>query len=494
MKAPLTVLLSDLADRLMRVGLLLDDVHGNVELTGIADDSRHVQPGDLFCAWSGTATDGHDFVSTASDAGAAAALVERKVRGVRIPQLPVRNGRRAAAVAASMFYGDPQDALRLIGVTGTNGKTTSVWILRHMLAMAGRSASLGTLGAILDDGAVVPDSESLTTPGPVDLAQLLRRLADRGIENVAMEVSSHALDQGRVHALRFEAALFTNLTRDHLDYHGTLETYLAAKRSLVRLLHDGGCAVVNADDPAWAGLAAEAPRAITFGVHARADVVARDVRVGADGVSFELCSRDAAAAAHLPLLGAFNVHNALGAAATCLALGLSIEQAAAALATVPQVPGRLERISVAPCTVLRDYAHTPDALERVLEALRPLTPGRLLVVFGAGGDRDTGKRPLMGAVAEQLADVVIVTSDNPRTEDPDAIINDIEAGMSGARHQRITDRRAAIAHALEVAGSDDIVLLAGKGHETYQIIGNEKQSFDERAVVGELVGGREATR
>jgi UDP-N-acetylmuramoyl-L-alanyl-D-glutamate--2,6-diaminopimelate ligase len=488
------ILLSDLAERLRREGLLLDEVRGEVEFTGVADDSRRVRSGDLFCAWSGTATDGHQYLGVAAEAGAEAALVERKVRGVSLPQVPVRNGRRAAAVAASLFYGDPQDELRLVGVTGTNGKTTSVWILRHMLALGGPSASLGTLGTILDDGLLLPGSEALTTPGPVDLAQLLRALADRGVSSVAMEVSSHALDQGRVHSLRFDVALFTNLTRDHLDYHGTLETYLAAKRSLVRLLRETGCAVINADDPAWAGLADEAPAALTFGMQARADVTAREVSVGPDGVRFELCAPGGRARAQLPLLGAFNVHNALAAAAACLALGHGVQETAAALATVPQVPGRLERISVVPCPVLRDYAHTPDALQRVLEALRPLTAGRLMVVFGAGGDRDTGKRPLMGAIAEQLADVVIVTSDNPRTEDPDAIINDIEAGMSAARHIRITDRRAAIAKAVSMAEAEDIILLAGKGHETYQIIGNEKQSFDERAVVGELVGGREVTR
>jgi UDP-N-acetylmuramoyl-L-alanyl-D-glutamate--2,6-diaminopimelate ligase len=384
--------------------------------------------------------------------------------------------------------------LQLVGVTGTNGKTTSVWILRHMLATSAATASLGTLGAVLEDGSLVEGSEALTTPGPIHLARTLRLLVDRGVHRVAMEVSSHALDQGRVHTLRFDAALFTNLTRDHLDYHGTLETYLAAKRSLIRLVRPDGCAVINADDPAWAGLGEEAPRVLTFGITHRADVMARNIDVGAGGVRFEMVTSAGAVDAHLPLLGGFNVQNALGASAVCMALGSTPQQAAEALATVPQVPGRLERIAAEPCTVLRDYAHTPDALQRVLETLRPLTPGRLILVFGAGGDRDSGKRPLMGAIAEQLADVVVVTSDNPRTEDPDVIIRDIEAGMSAARHLRITDRREAIAEALKLAVRDDIIVLAGKGHETYQIVGDEKRSFDERAVVGELVGGREETR
>jgi UDP-N-acetylmuramoyl-L-alanyl-D-glutamate--2,6-diaminopimelate ligase len=488
------VQLSEVAARLRADGLLLDEPVRDVALSGIADDSRAVEAGDLFCAWAGTASDGHAYVRPAAEAGAAAVMVERRILGAPVPQLVVRNGRRGAAVAASLFHGDPQDELRLVGVTGTNGKTTSVWILRHMLGSGGATASLGTLGTILDDGSELEGSEALTTPGPVDLARTLRLLADRGVHRVALEVSSHALDQGRVHALRFDVALFTNLTRDHLDYHGTLETYLAAKRSLVRLLRPHGCAVINADDPAWAGLGEEAPCIRTFGITHRADVTARRIEVGARGVSFEMVTAEGAVDAYLPLLGGFNVQNALGASAVCMALGYTPQQAAAALATVPQVPGRLERIATEPCTVLRDYAHTPDALQRVLETLRPLTTGRLILVFGAGGDRDSGKRPLMGAIAEQLADVVVVTSDNPRTEDPDAIIRDIEAGMSAARHLRITDRRDAIAEALKLAAHDDIIVLAGKGHETYQIIGDEKRSFDERAVVGELVGGREETR
>jgi UDP-N-acetylmuramoyl-L-alanyl-D-glutamate--2,6-diaminopimelate ligase len=485
--------LLEVARRLEAEDLLVAGVTTSADLTGIADDSRHVRAGDLFCAWSGTTEDAHDFVPAAVDAGAAAVLVERQVRGVAVPQVRVRDGRRAAAVAASMFFDDPQEQLKLVAATGTNGKTTSVWVLRHMLAQHEPAASLGTLGAVLDDGSTLPGTEALTTPGPVELARTLRLLADRGVRWVAMEVSSHALDQGRVHALRFDAALFTNLTRDHLDYHGTLETYLAAKRSLVKLLREDGCAVTNADDAAWSGIAAEAPRSLTFGVAALADVTASNIRLSADGVSFELRSPYGTAGAHLPLPGAFNVQNALAAASTCLALGFTLPQVTAALRTVPQVPGRLEKIATVPCAVLRDYAHTPDALERVLEALRPLTAGRVILVFGAGGDRDRGKRPLMGAVAEQLADVVIVTSDNPRTEDPDAIIDEIEEGMSGARHQRFTDRRAAIARALELAAPEDIVLLAGKGHEVYQVIGEERLPFDERQVVSELLGSGDAS-
>lgn len=487
------VTLSALADRLATAGLLLEQVGADVPVAGIADDSRAVAGGDLFCAWSGTAVDGHRFTADAAARGAAAVLVERPLDDIDLPQLVVRNGRRGAAVAASLLFGDPQDQLRLVGVTGTNGKTTSVWVLRHLLSRHAPTASLGTLGAIGADGNVLPGSEALTTPGPVQLARTLRTLVDSGVRTLAMEVSSHALDQGRVHSLRFDAAVFTNLSRDHLDYHGTIETYREAKRSLVRLLRDDGCAVVNADDPAWHGLADEAPRSLTFAVDSEADVRATAVQYSGTGVRFTLHAAGDALDAYLPLPGAFNIQNALGAAATCIALGLPAREVVAGLGTVPQVPGRLERIAETPCAVLRDYAHTPDALERVLGALRPLTTGRIITVFGAGGDRDSGKRPLMGEVARRLSDVVVVTSDNPRTEDPAKIIDDIVTGMPAGDYVRIEDRRAAIAHALEIAQPEDIILLAGKGHETYQIIGTEKQSFDERAVVGELVGAREAT-
>jgi UDP-N-acetylmuramoyl-L-alanyl-D-glutamate--2,6-diaminopimelate ligase len=479
--------LTRLTERLRAADLLLAAPDRDTRLTGVADDSRRVLAGDLFCAWSGSTSDAHMFVEAAERAGAAAALVERRVDGVGIPQIMVRNGRRAAALAASAFFGEPEAALRIAGVTGTNGKTTTVWVLRHMLAQRQPTASLGTLGAILADGSTRPGSESLTTPGPVELARTLRLLVDGGVRALVMEVSSHALDQGRVHALRFDTAVFTNLSRDHLDYHGTIETYLGAKRSFAKLLRPEGVAVINADDRAWDGLSQEAPHSLTFGTTATADVSAHDIRLAAFGAEFELRTPTGAARVQLPLIGDFNVQNALAAAAASLTLGFDTEDAAAALATVPQVPGRLERIADAPCPVLRDYAHTPDALERVLTTLRPLTAGRLVVVFGAGGDRDRGKRPLMGAIAARLADTAIVTSDNPRTEDPEAIIGEIEAGMTGAAYTRIIDRRAGIAFALQHAAPDDVIVLAGKGHETYQIIGHEKLPFDERAIVRDLV-------
>jgi len=481
----LTVRLSDVMRRLAAANLLVGRADADPEIAGVTDDSRSVSPGDLFCAWQGTSFDSHDALPDVALAGAAAALVERRV-SASIPQVLVKDGRRAAAVGAAALLGDPQDSFRLAGVTGTNGKTTTVWLLRHVLAGRWQTAALGTLGVILPDGSVLEGSESLTTPGPVQLARTLRLLVDRGVEAVAMETSSHALDQGRVDALRFDVVVFTNLSRDHLDYHGTLEAYLEAKLALLRLVKVAGCAVVNADDPAWAPVPGRVHHVVRFGAGPDADVRAHAVQLDEHGARFECTWRGATFAVKAPLLGAFNVHNALAAIAAALSQGMTPEEVAVRIATVPQVPGRLERIADTPCPVLRDYAHTPDALERVLATLRPLVRGRLIVVFGAGGDRDRGKRPLMGAAAEHGAHVAIVTSDNPRTENPDAIIDEIVAGMS-ASPLRVTDRREAIAYALRTAKSDDLVLLAGKGHETYQVLGSGVVSFDERVVVREVL-------
>lgn len=484
------VLLSELVERLERAELLIEPPEVDVRLTGVSADSRHIGRGELYCAWRGTTVDGHSFVGQAEDAGAAAAIVERIVRGIHMPQVLVRDGRRATAIAAGAVYGDPQKLLRLVAVTGTNGKTTTVWILRHLLSAEGRAGSLGTLGVILDDGSTLPASENLTTPGPVELARTLRGLVDRGIRAVAMETSSHALHQGRLAALRFDVAVFTNLSRDHLDYHGTLEQYLEAKLRLCGLLKPAGYAVVNAEDPAWTAVRERAPKVLTFALGGDASVSARDVSLTGTGSRFECVYRGWSEQVELPLLGAFNVQNALAATAAMLVMGASLGEVAASLATVPQVPGRLERIADVPCPVLRDYAHTPDALERALDALRPLTAGRLIVVFGAGGDRDAGKRPIMGSIAERGADEVIVTSDNPRTENPNAIIDAIVGGMTPGSYTRVTDRREAITHALETARPDDLILLAGKGHEDYQLVGTRKLPFDERVVVNELLARR----
>jgi UDP-N-acetylmuramoyl-L-alanyl-D-glutamate--2,6-diaminopimelate ligase len=305
-----------------------------------------------------------------------------------------------------------------------------------------------------------------------------------------METSSHSLDQGRLDGLTFAAGVFTNLTRDHLDYHGTMESYLAAKLRLDALLGLDGIQVVNADDPAWGALPLSRRR-ITFGFGSGAEVRASEMQLHHAGTTFRLMTPLGEGIVQLPLLGEFNVANALGATACAVGLGRPLTEILERLDHAPQVPGRMERLAEAPAVVLRDYAHTPDALERALAALRPLTAGKLIVVFGCGGDRDRGKRPVMGRIAATMADRAIVTSDNPRTEDPDAIISDVEQGMGDVRHERQVDRRAAIAAALAGAGSEDTVLLAGKGHETYQVIGTEKVPFDEAVIVRDLIGRRE---
>jgi len=478
--------LPEIVSALERGGVLVGtpDLHTWPEITGLTADSRRVEPGMLYCAVRGSVQDGHQFVAAARERGAVAALVERE-QPVELPQVLVRDGRRAAAVAAETWFGRPAAQLDLVGVTGTSGKTTSVLLARHVLSALEPMGSIGTLGAFDPGGAPVPsEAGNLTTPGPIDLQATLAALVARGARGAAMEVSSHSLDQGRVDGLVFRAAIFTNLTREHLDYHSTLEAYFKAKAKLATYLSPAGLEVVNADDPAWQRLPRR-HRRVTFGERG-GDVTARKVVVDGSGARFELVTPTGNAAARLPLLGRFNVANALGVAACAWGMGVPVETIADRLATAPQVPGRMERIAERPCTILRDYSHKPDALERALESVRPLTQGRLILVFGAGGDRDRGKRAPMGEIAVRLADVAIVTSDNPRTEDPERILDEVESGMQAKPHQRRSDRREAIALALQLARPGDTILLAGKGHETYQIIGKEKQPFDERAIVREL--------
>jgi UDP-N-acetylmuramoyl-L-alanyl-D-glutamate--2,6-diaminopimelate ligase len=453
-------------------------------ITGVTADSRRVEREMLFCAIRGTAQDGHRFVAVAAERGAAAALVEAQ-QPASLLQIVVRDGRRAAAVAAETWYDRPAARLDLIGVTGTNGKTTTVVLARHVLSALEPMGSIGTLGAVDPAGEPVPsEAGNLTTPGPIDLQATLAALVQRGARGVAMEVSSHSLDQGRVDGLVFRAAIFTNLTRDHLDYHRTVDEYFHAKAKLLQYLAPDGLEVVNADDPAWRRLR-HGHRRIEFGERG-GEVIAGHVALSASGAAFDLVTPMGSVAVRLPLLGRFNVANALGVAACAWGLGVPVATIAERLTHAPQVPGRMERIAERPCTVLRDYAHTPDALERALEALRPLTRGRLIVVVGAGGDRDRGKRAPMGAIAVRLSDVAVATSDNPRTEDPEKILDDVEVGMAGTRHHREVDRRKAIALALELAREGDTIILAGKGHETYQVIGTEKHPFDEREIVREL--------
>ncbi|MEP6733355.1 MAG: UDP-N-acetylmuramoyl-L-alanyl-D-glutamate--2,6-diaminopimelate ligase [bacterium] len=481
------VRLESITDALARAGLLIA-ANGVLPQTvsSIADDSRAVRPGTLFLAVRGSEKDGHDYLAKAEQGGAVVAVVDDPSR-TSLPTLMVTDTRRAAAVSAAAFFGEPASQLRLAGVTGTNGKTTTVGMLRHLLDQPGEaSASIGTLGVLVgSDGVAMEGGGGLTTPGPVELQRVLRALHDSGVRTVAMETSSHALHQGRVEGLRFEAGVFTNLSRDHLDYHVTMDAYFAAKAMLVGLLKADGAAVVNADDHAWQMLP-HAARTIRFGAHADADIRAEDARYTSRGSTWSLVIGAERHEVRLPLIGDFNIANALAAAGAAWAMRVTPADIAKKLSTMPQVPGRLEIISEQP-TVLRDYSHTPDALDRALDAVRPFTAGRLIVVFGCGGDRDRGKRPEMGRIAQTKADIAIVTSDNPRTEDPEKILDDIEAGMSAGNHERIEDRRSAIDRAVNEARNGDVVILAGKGHETYQIRGTVKFPFDEREIVHEII-------
>ena len=476
---------------LERAGQLVA-VRGTLPATivGITDDSRQVRAGSGFVAVRGSAQDGHAFLAAVEAAGAGLVIAE-DAGACAVPTLVVRESRIAAAIAAAAYYGEPATRLTLIGVTGTNGKTTTVHILRHLLdTPAGRAASLGTIGVrIGSEGRTLPGGSGLTTPGPIELQRVLRALVDVGVTTVAMECSSHALHQRRLYGLPFAAAVYTNLTRDHLDYHGTMEAYRDAKALLLSQLAPSGVAILNADDPMWAGLPAVS-RTMRFTM-ADADVAVRatGLRYRPGGSEWTLVTPEGRSPVAFPLMGDFNVANALAAAGAALALGMSSATIAERLGSVPQVPGRLEVLHEHP-TVLRDYAHTPDAYERVLTALRPYTTGRIILVFGCGGDRDRGKRPLMASVAHRLADRLVITDDNPRTEDPDQIIADMVAPLPPGSYEVIRDRREGIAHALRIADpATDVVLMVGKGPDTYQIYGTTKFPFDEREIVHELLRG-----
>ena len=461
-----------------------------VPLADLTADSRAVKAGSVFVAYPGTARDGRDFIAEAIAKGAAAVLWER--RGFAwderwaVPNLGIEGLRGRISEIAGQVYGDPSAALWMAGVTGTNGKTSvATWIAQALDGLGRRAAIIGTVG----NGLVGELAEARnTTPDAIVLQRLLADYRRRGAHAAAMEVSSHGLDQERVAGIAFDAAVFTNLTRDHLDYHGSMEAYAEAKYRLFSL-RGLGHAIVNVDDEwgrRFAGrLAAGALELVTYGTGAGARLAASEVRLAADGVRFRLASPWGQGEVAAPVLGAFNVSNLLAVTGALLAAGVGFDEALAALAKLSPVAGRLERLGGgdAPLVVV-DYAHTPDALEKALAALRPsVGPGaRLLCVFGCGGDRDPGKRPLMGAVASRLADQVIVTSDNPRGEDPRAIIAQVLEGGAGRPAEALADRQVAIFAAVHQARAGDVVLVAGKGHETYQEIGGVRHPFSDREV------------
>lgn len=468
----------------------------DAEVTGVCEDSRAVQPGSLFVARPGTKTDGAQYVADAVSRGAAAVVTQAKIAGVKLPQVVVPDANAAASVLANAFYGMPAKSVRMLGVTGTNGKTTTTYLMRHILAKV--NIRCGLIGTVeIDDGRTRREA-SMTTPAATDIAALLGSMRDKGCRSCAMEVSSHALDQGRVAGVQFAGAAFTNLTGDHLDYHKTMENYAAAKARLFTSLSETAVAVINADDK-WSDRMVRDcnGRIIRFGFGKTADYRARDVAITSSGSNFVLHTPDGRAEVSMGLIGRHNIENALAAAALVgEAFGLSVHQIAMGLRDAAGAPGRLQAVRVGqPFAVLVDYAHTDDALENVLTALRPLTRGKLRVLFGCGGDRDRTKRPRMARTAEKYADALYVTSDNPRTEDPQSILDEVVAGLSDVGRAKAAveiDRRDAIARILADAEAGDVVLLAGKGHENYQIIGAEKRHFDDVEEATEVLKGRVA--
>jgi len=476
--------------------------HLPAEIRGVAYDSRKVEPGEMFVAIPGLKQDGRRYVEDALARGAVAVVLEGsdQLEGRSVGRVLVSSSREALARLADAYFGHPSGALTVVGITGTNGKTTTSYLVDALLASAGRRT--GLIGTVQYRIGAESVPAGQTTPEALETQSLLRRMVDSGVTAVAMEVSSHALALSRVDGIDFDVAVFTNLTQDHLDFHGTMDAYRKAKRRLFALLAAGHkpvrTAVVNADDPSGLAMVADLPLpTLTYGVRGRADVRPTRWSSGAEGIRMNVRTPAGSLDIVSPLVGEHNVENLLAATGVGVALGVEPAMIARALGSVGSVPGRFERVEAGqPFLVVVDYAHTPDALERTLETARKLRApgGRLAVVFGCGGDRDRGKRPLMGEIASRLADRVWVTSDNPRSEPPEAIIADIVAGIPGGpvldRHETSPDRKAAIQRALAWAAAGDVVVIAGKGHETYQIVGSEVLPFDDRTQARAALAGR----
>lgn len=462
----------------------------DVPVASLQYNSRKVGKGDVFCCIVGTFSDGHAYAAQAVEAGAAALVVERELP-LPVPQVVVKNTRIAMAEMAAAFYGYPARGMRIVGVTGTNGKTSTTYMLKAIAEQCGWKVGLiGTIRNLI--GERIIDTER-TTPESVDLQRILREMKDEGVDLVVMEVSSHSLDQRRVHGIEFETAIFTNLTQDHLDYHKTFENYLAAK---MRIFQQARQAVVNRDDPhAETVLNALTIPYKTFGIREQADISASEIDITTRGVQFDMHCEPGNVRMYVPIPGLFSVFNAMGAAAAALQLGISLPAIKNGIETMGSVSGRLEPLPTGGrnFTVLLDYAHTPDALENILKTARGFAKGRIVTLFGCGGDRDHAKRPIMGEIAGRFSDFLVVTSDNPRTEDPMAIIEAVLEGVhkSGCPHIVVENRYEAIRYALEHAEPEDVIILAGKGHENYQEVGGGKRHFDEKEIVAELLGTNE---
>lgn len=478
-----------LKELLAGLEILSANVDLETEVAQVQYDSRRVGAGDLFVALCGYAVDGHRFIPQAMASGAAAVLCQNPPEDGTIPYVQVADSRRALAVAGANFFGHPADAMTMVGVTGTNGKTTSTYLLKAILEARGEKVGLiGTNQNMIGEEALPTER---TTPESFELQKLFARMRDAGCTYVVMEVSSHALYLDRVYGVPYRVGVFTNLTQDHLDFHGTMEAYRAAKG---RLFEQSDLAVLNLDDEAGRYYARTAPCPVfTYSERKdEADLVAKNIRLFPSHVEFEAVAKGAIGRVFLPIPGGFTIYNALGVVACALNLGAELPDVIAALRTARGVKGRIEVVPVpAAYTVIIDYAHTPDALENILTTVRDLTDHRVICLFGCGGDRDRTKRPMMGAIAAALSDFVVVTSDNPRTEEPEAIIDDILEGMQegGAPYAVEPDRRAAIRYALRLAQPGDTVVLAGKGHETYQEIDGVQRHLDEREEVAAFYRG-----
>jgi len=482
--------------------LLMAKIIGNdeVKIEQITTDSRRVAPGSLFVALRGYTVDGHEYVGRAVEAGASAVVVEERIEGLTAPQVVVRDTRTAIAVLASVFHAHPSRSMKVIGVTGTNGKSTTTHLIDTILRDAGHKTGLiGTIKTRIGDQEF---ENANTTPDSLELQTIFRRMLDIGTEYPVMEVSSHAVEQKRVAGTGFHIAVFTNLSQDHLDYHGTMEAYRHAKEKFFAQLgttysnepHENKFAVINIDDEqAESFIRATMAQVITYGIDKEADVRARDVAVKADGVSFKVETFAGEEVFRLHLTGKFNVYNALAATAAALAEGIPLAVIKESLEGVAGVDGRFETVQAGQdFAVIVDYSHTPDSLENALRTVREFAKRNVYCVVGCGGDRDKTKRPLMAQIAVQYSDLAILTSDNPRTEDPEEILDDMERGLRDVRPEqyvRITDRAEAIRFAVEQATRDDVILIAGKGHETYQIIGKTKFHFDDREVAIKAIRG-----
>ena len=474
-----------LGELLHNIPILETNADLEQEITGVSYDSRHTSPGDLFIALEGYETDGHRFIPMAREKGAACVLCQKAPQDGG-PYVRTGDSRGALAQAGRNWFGDPAGEMTMVGVTGTNGKTTTTYLLKDVLEKAA-GAKVGLIGTNQNMvGDEVLHTER-TTPESFELQALIRRMADAGCTHVVMEVSSHALCLQRVAGIRFAAGLFTNLSQDHLDFHGSMEDYCGAKALLFRQCEKG---VYNADDP-WADrVTRDAPCPLSSFGEKAGELRGENIRLAVDGVDFDACRDGETVPVRVNIPGGFTVYNALGVMAAARELGVPLADSARVLRQSAGVKGRVEVVPVpGEYTVLIDYAVTPDAIENVLATVRDFAKGRVVILFGCGGDRDRGKRPKMGRIAARMADFVVVTSDNPRTEVPGDIIADILPGLEGTEtpYVVVEDRVEAIRYALDHARKDDVIILAGKGHETYQIVGHEKRHLDEREVVAAYI-------